>query len=54
MEMLPYVFEQATGLKWKDENEEIKKVWVIAWNASLKAVNQQLIHLSYEGEDNNE
>ena len=54
MEMLPYVFEKATGLKWQDEDEAIKKVWEIAWNASLKAVNQQLIHLSYKGEGENE
>jgi len=54
MEMLPYIYEQATGLKWKDEDEAIKQVWALAWNASLKAVNQQLNHLAYKGEDENE
>ena len=52
MEMLPAVYEQATGLKWKDEDEAIKQVWAIAWNESLKAMNQQLKYLKYNGEDN--
>lgn len=52
MEMLPYAYEQATGLKWKDEDEVIKQVWETAWNACLRATNQQLIHLHFEGEEN--
>lgn len=50
MEMLPLIFEQATGLKWQDEDEAIKQVWITAWNAALRAVNQQLRYLSFKGE----
>ena len=47
MEMLEYVYEQITGLRWQDEDEAIQQVWIAAWNASLKAINQQVKYLYY-------
>ncbi len=47
MEMLEYTYEQTTGLRWQDEHEELQKVWILAWNASLKAINQQVKYLYY-------
>lgn len=50
MEMLPHIYEKSTGLRWQDEDEAIKQVWIEAWNAALRAINQQLIYLSFKGE----
>ena len=51
MEMLEYVYEQTTGLRWQDEDEAIQRVWIMAWNASLKAINQQVKYLYYNHGD---
>ena len=52
MEMLEYIYEQTTGLRWQDEDEAIQQVWIQAWNASLKAINQQVKYLYYnQGEE---
>jgi hypothetical protein len=51
MEMLEYVYEQTTGLRWQDEDEAIQFVWRTAWNASLKAINQQVKYLYYNHGD---
>jgi len=51
MEMLEYIYEQTTGLRWQDEDEELKKIWRLAWNASLKAINQQVKYLYYNHGD---
>jgi len=45
--MLEYTYEQTTGLRWQDEDEAIQLVWIMAWNASLKAINQQCKYLYY-------
>ena len=50
MDMLPHVYEKTTGLRWQDEDEAIKKVWVEAWNAAIRAIYQQLVYLHFKGE----
>ena len=51
MEMLEYIYEQTTGLRWQDEDEAIQFVWRTAWNAGLKAINQQVKYLYYNHGD---
>ena len=51
MRMLEHVYEKVTGLKWEHEDEEIQKIWIMAWNASLKAINQQCQFIYYPTED---
>jgi hypothetical protein len=51
MKMLEYIYEQSTGLRWQDEDEAIQQVWIMAWNASLKAINQQVKYLYYNHGD---
>ena len=50
MRMLEHVYEQVTGCKWEHEDAAIQKIWILAWNASLKAINNQCQYLYYKEE----